>query len=381
MHQNKIKFIAYYFPQFHPIKENNQWWGEGFTDWDYVKNAKSLFKEHYMPRVPLNKNYYDPTYINTIKWQVELAKSYGIDGFCFHHYWFDGKLLLEKPLELFLNEISLNISFCLSWANESWTKRWIGKNNEVLQEQKHTPDPKIWEAHFNYLLPFFKDERYLKIEDKPVFIIYQPDLLVKSNEMFGLWNELAKTKGLKGIYFIATRNHEYINSNSLQNYSGLIKFQPREAYNSKSFKNKNIFSKFQFLRSLPLPLKNMLTDLKQKVSNYELINVDEIWQSIITNATNDKNNSINIFESVFMDWDNTPRYGKKSKIFYGITPVKFESYLLKLLEVIGQRETYIFINAWNEWSECAYLEPDESYGYSFLQALKNCKDKLLINTN
>lgn len=377
MIENKIKFITYYFPQFHSIKENDRWWGEGFTDWNYVKNAKPLFKDHNIPRKPLNDNYYDLTDINSITWQVNLAKKFGIDAFCFHHYWFDGKLLLEKPLELFLQNKSLDISFCVSWANESWTKRWIGKNNVILQEQLHTPDPKIWKKHFNYLLQFFNDDRYIKINNKPVFIIYQPDLLVKTKEMFEYWNGLAIKNGLSGIHFIATKNHEYISTSCLENYSGLIKFQPREAYNARSFKSKNIFSKFQFLRYLPLPIKNLLTDIKQKLTNYELISSDEIWQSILTNAIRDsKTNKIQVYEGAFIEWDNSPRYGKKAKIFNGITPEKFKSYLMNLLEIIGTKETFIFFNAWNEWSECAYLEPDEKNGHTYLRIIKECKEKI-----
>lgn len=375
MNQSKTKFIVYYFPQFHSIKENDEWWGKDFTDWIYVRNAKPLFKGHEQPRKPLNNNYYDLTNPEVIKWQVDIAKEYGVYGFCFHHYWFDGKLLLEKPLEIFLQNRDFNIPFCISWANESWTKRWIGKNNVILQEQKHTPDPILWENHFNYLLPFLKDNRYIKCDNKPIFIIYQPDLIKNTHEMFELWDNLAQRNGLKGIHYIATRHHTMITRSVINNYDGFIKFQPREAYNSKSFRNKSIFSKFQILRYLPLQVRNWLTDLKQKIMNYELISADEIWEAILTNVSQKPiADHLRTYEGAFMEWDNTPRYAKKSKIFYGATPQKFKRWLKELIRLLPEKNTFVFINAWNEWSETAYLEPDEKLGYSYLEALKEVHD-------
>jgi lipopolysaccharide biosynthesis protein len=377
MKAKDVKFIAYYYPQFHAIKENDVWWGENFTDWIYVKNAKPLFEKHYQPRIPLNDNYYNLSESGPIKWQVDLANQYGVSGFCFHHYWFDGKLLLEKPLEIFLQNKDFNISFCISWANESWTRRWIGKNNVVLQEQKHTADPKLWETHFNYLLPFLKDPRYIKIDNKPVFIIYQPNILKKSTEMFALWCKLAKDNGLNGIYFIATKNHEILSKSYLENYSGLIKFQPREANNSKAHRNKVFFSRFQFLRYLPIPIINLLTDIKHRITDYEVISIDDIWDAIYKNVSDDSLGShLNVFEGAFIEWDNTPRYNNKSKIFYDTTPQRFEEHVRKLISLLPEKKTFIFINAWNEWSESAYLEPDEKNGYSYLQALKNIVDSI-----
>lgn len=369
-----IKIITHYFPQFHSIIENDEWWGAGFTDWDNVKNAKQNYSEHYQPRVPLNKNYYDLTELNTLTWQIDLAKEYGIDGFAFYHYWFDGKLLLERPLELFLKNKQLNLPFCLSWANETWSKRWIGRDNVILQEQKHIPSKEIWKEHFDYLKRFMNDDRYIKVDNRPILLIYQPEIINDFKEMKAYWKQLSDENAMEEIFFVATKSHEFKNEKFIEeNYDMILKFQPRESHNSKGFKSKSIFNHnfFQRLRFLPEKYLNILTSIRYKVSKYEKISYEKIWENILNNASKD---SKKIIQGGFVDWDNTPRYGQKSKIFEESTPEKFGNYLRKLIEIEQEKNSeFIFINAWNEWSESAYLEPDEKYEYRYLEELRNAK--------
>ena len=367
------KIIAFYFPQFHPIKENSVWWGENFTDWDLVKAAKPLFKGHKQPRKPLNENYYNPSDENTLKSQSELAKKYGIDGFMFYHYWFDGKLLLEKPLETFLLNKNIDFSFCLAWANETWTRAWIGKPEVILQEQSHKNDKRIWNKHFDYLLPFFKDHRYIKVDGKPIFFIYQPFLVKDSKNLISFFNKQAIKNGLPGIYFVAIKNHKFYENNFLKSYDGLLKFQPREAYTSKYFKNENIISRFQFLRKLPDIFQLYLAKFYQRISSYKIFDSKKIWLIILNNSyVNEfKQYKLKIFESAFFEWDNTPRYKNNSKIFTSLKRDDMKKYFKSLVLRAKKNDSpYVFFNAWNEWSETAYLEPDEESGYEKLELIK-----------
>ncbi len=373
------KIIAFYFPQFHEIPENNEWWGKGFTDWELVKKAKPLYDGHYQPRIPIDENYYNPCEKQTLKSQAELAKKYGIEGFMFYHYWFDGKLYLEKPMEVFLSNTDIDISFCVTWANESWTRSWIGKPEIVLQKQSHSIDKVIWENHFNYLLPFFKDTRAIRIEDKPVFIIYQPFLINDSKSMLDYWNELAIKSGLKGLYFIAVKNHNYQSSEFLDYYDAIMKFQPREAYSSKEFNEYNISARFQFLRRLPLKAQLYLTKLNQRLSKHKVFDSKVLWDIIIKNSFKNtfENNKLKIFESAFFEWDNTPRYKNKAKIFTGLSNDEKKENLKKLMvQAINNDSPYVFFNAWNEWSESAYLEPDKKFGFKNLEIIKEVIDDL-----
>lgn len=372
---NHPEILAIYYPQYHPITENDLAWGKGFTDWTNVRNAKPLFKGHYQPRIPLDNNYYDLRDSDIIKSQVDLAKKKGIDGFCFYHYWFDGKILLEKPMEDFYNREDINISYCISWANETWTKRWIGDSKSIIQEQKHTPDPDIWKKHFYYLLKFFKDKNYIRIDDKPVFIIYQPIMIKDLDKMISLWNELALKEGFKGIYFMATKRHDFLPKGILDLFSGLLKFQPQEVYNSKHFKDRSFLSRSisQKFRFLPERIIDILHFYKQKFEKHRIFNSNNISGYILKNAYQKINNYTgDIYESVYVNWDNTPRYNKKATIFTLKSPSFFQEELSELYDKAALKNSrFIFINAWNEWAESAYLEPDLKFKYEYLDAVKN----------
>lgn len=199
----KTKVIPFYLPQFHTIPENDEWWGKGFTEWTNVKSAKAYRKDQSQPRIPLNNNYYDLSKIETLKWQANLARKYGIYGFCFYHYWFNGKLLLEKPSQNLLANKDIELRFCFSWANEPWARTWDGKNREVLMPQEYGGENE-WKKHFEYLLPFFKDNRYIRVNGKPMFLIYKSASIAKCEDMMLYWQKLAKDAGLTGIHFVET---------------------------------------------------------------------------------------------------------------------------------------------------------------------------------
>jgi len=377
----KTKFIAIYFPQFYETEENNAWWGDGFTDWVNVKNAKPLFKGHSQPKLPLDCNFYDQSKVETLRNQVKLAKAYGIDGFCFYHYWFDGKLILEKPLENFLNNKDIEMPFCLSWANESWTKRWVGDSKTVLLKQTHKEDIEIWESHFQYLLPFWKDRRAILKDGKPIFIIYQPNIIPNTKDLFAYWEKRAKEEGLEGIFFIATKRYDFIKSDFLNAYDGIMKFQPQNAYNSKNYSGKSFFSSnlFQLFRIFPERVIDYFHYYRKKIETYKIHNSKLIWKVILEEA-NEKQDGLTVYESAYVNWDNTPRYGNKATIFSEITPDEFGDYLYELVlkrkNTSNDKDDLIFINAWNEWAEGAYLEPDTKNGYKFLEAIKAVKTRL-----
>ncbi|MBE9242842.1 glycoside hydrolase family 99-like domain-containing protein [Synechocystis salina] len=371
-----VRLVALYFPQLHPIPENDQWWGKGFTDWVNVKKAQPLFPEHYQPRVPKNSNYYDQSQEETIRQQVKLAQEYGIYGFCHYHYWFDGKQLLETPTNIFLKNKDLDIKFCLAWANETWSRRWDGQDHDILQLQTHPPEVERWALHFDYLIQAWTDERAIKIDGKPVFLIYRPQKIYEIGKMFDYWQTKAKEYGLKGIFFIAINQYQLPEKNILRHFDGVMLFQPFfTAFNLKN-KNLSIFKRafLKLYKYLPLKFKDLLILLQLKTSDKPIsttfYDYDEIWKNIIASKITSK---LPVFEGAFVDWDNTARYGNRATIFEGATPEKFEYWLKNLVSKVSKKndnEQLIFINAWNEWAESAYLEPDERYGLKYLESLK-----------
>lgn len=374
-----VKLVALYFPQLHPISENDQWWGQGFTDWVNVKKAQPLFPGHHQPRIPANKNYYDQSEEETIRQQVELAQEYGIYGFCHYHYWFDGKQLLETPTNIFLQNKDLNIKFCLAWANETWSRRWDGQDHDILQLQTHPPEIASWSLHFDYLIQAWTDERAIKIDGKPIFLIYRPQKIQEIGKMFDYWQARAKDHGLEGIFFIAINQYQFPEKRILCHFDGVMLFQPFfTAFNLKNH-NLSIFQKvfLKLYNYVPLKLKDLFISLQPKTENKPhtttVYNYDEIWESIVTQEVNSE---LPLFEGAFVDWDNTARYGSRATIFQGATPEKFEFWLKKLVSKVSKKsenEQLIFINAWNEWAESAYLEPDERFGLKYLDMIKSFK--------
>lgn len=361
-----MKIISFYLPQFHEIPENNQWWGKGFTEWTNTKKAKPLYWGHYQPRTPYKDNYYDLSEPRVLANQMNMAKRYGVDGFCFYHYWFNGKKLLERPAEMLLNNHEANLPFCFAWANEPWTRTWDGAlgSKEILISQTYG-DEKEWKAHFDYLLPFFKDERYICIEQKPVFIIYRAKNVPKCKEMLDYWSELAMKNGLLGLCFLQMNTSIGIDKGNRRFY-GSIDFEPMRTFGRR----------YDYLG-----IKRPLWVRQAKIYDMELlskflpskISYDSLYKDIIKRKKNPRNKT---FFGAFVGWDNTPRKNKHGFVIAGATPKKFEKYLeIQVKRSIKAGNEFIFINAWNEWGEGAYLEPDKRYGYAYLNAVKRVSNK------
>ncbi len=343
--------IAFYLPQFHTIPENDEWWGAGFTDWVNVRKANPIYKEHRQPRVPLNDNYYDLLNEDVFPWQVNLAKKYLVDGFCFYHYWFNGKLLLEKPAENYLDRKNLNLEFCFSWANEPWTRSWDGKNKKILIEQNYNGMTDIV-AHIKYLLPFFKDDRYIKIDNKPLFLIYRANSIVYLEEMISVWNSIAKEEGFAGIYFCETLTGFQIEKHS-ENTDAIVYMEPMWVLGKR-----NKLMKLLSAKHSPVKLN--------RIESY-----DKIWKKIL----NEEKIGEQTFGGAFVDWDNSPRKKKKNLVFKGSNPAKFQYYFRCQYEKAKKLNSqFIFINAWNEWAEGTYLEPDIFYKTAYLEAVKRVKE-------
>jgi lipopolysaccharide biosynthesis protein len=368
------KIIAQYFPQLHRIAENDQWWGEGFTDWVNVRKATPLFRGHYQPRIPWNGDHYDQAQETVVRRQVDLANQYGVHGFCHYHYWFDGKQLLETPTEIFLRNKDIKLKFCLAWANETWSRRWDGQDHHILVAQTHPPDKERWELHFQYLVRAWTDERAIQIDGKPIFLIYRPYKIEKLPDMLDYFQHRAHQCGLRGIYFVVMNQYGFPDAQMQALFDAVMMFQPfvsmfalRDEKYKKSFRYRSVAdAKTRLLRSFREPRRTQVADqLGPTIENY-----DEVWRDIITRI---HPSAKPIFPGGFVDWDNTARYNRRATIFAGATPEKFEFWMRRLLGAVTvnrPEERLVFINAWNEWAEGAHLEPDNRNGYLYLDAIR-----------
>jgi len=313
-------------------------------------------------REPLNDNYYNILSLDIQKWQANIARKYGIYGFCYYHYWFKGKLLLEKPLEQVLKSKELDFPFCLSWANQSWTRTWYDDNETILMFQEYG-NKKNWKEHFDYLLPIFQDKRYITINNKPIFLIYNSTDIDQCDAMIDYWQQLAKDNGLIGIYFINTLTGLPLDSRSL-NFDAQMEFEP--GYTT----NHAMPMIWRILRRSKAGIKrgiNKRRFIEKKIEN--IIDYDEIYKNIVKRKPNNQKTYL----GAFTDWDNSPRRKYKSIVYKGGNPEKFEKYLI--MQINRSKKLYkndlLFINAWNEWGEGAYLEPDKKFGFKYLEAVKN----------
>ena len=368
---DKLKIIAFYLPQFHSIKENDKWWGKGFTEWTNVKKAVPLYPGHDQPRIPLNDNYYNLLNDDTKIWQANLAKKYGVYGFCYYHYWFKGKKLLEKPAEQMLKNKSIDLPFCFCWANENWSRNWDGGNREIIVEQEYG-EKKDWEEHFQYLLTFFKDSRYITVNGKPLLVIYKPDLINSIYEMVSYFKKRIVEEGFPGIclaFQFPTYYMDVFYRDDIFDY--MIEFEPVFSRNNivrHSSKKIEIVRKFFGEKTITKyrNSKNQLKHTFAKPHHLSMFFYDEAWEKILNQKWNNK-----LLPGTFVDWDNTPR-NKHGVVYSGFTIEKFEDNIKKLVKrAYQENKQMLFINAWNEWGEGAYLEPDERYGYRKLEAIRS----------
>lgn len=350
MSNRNPKIIAFYLPQFHSIPENDKWWGEGFTEWVNTKKAKPLFKGHQQPKEPLNENYYCLLDSKTQEWQAELAEANGIYGFCYYHYWFNGKLLLERPMENMLKNKNIKLPFCISWANEPWARTWDGKDKQVLMQQSYGTR-KEWSRHFEYLAQFFLDDRYIKNENKPVMLIYRTENIPQCDEMIKYWDEECKKIGLNGIYVIETMNSFQKEAHSKE-AKAVVEFEPM-----LSIRHYLPYTT-QFVRLI-----------KKKLNILDKLDYSKVWESVLNK---DVDYGKTKFLGGFVSWDNTARKGKKGLVLTNSNAESFKKNFSKQYNKSKNRgDKYLFINAWNEWAEGTYLEPDKINKYKYIKEIKN----------
>lgn len=350
----KARVIALYLPQFHPIPENDQWWGKGFTEWTNVGKAKALFRGHYQPRVPADLGYYDLRVPETRKAQADLAREYGVEGFCYWHYWFgNGKQLLERPFQEVLASKEPDFPFCLAWANESWKGFYHGLGKrEILIEQLY-PSEQDYIDHFYAVLSAFKDTRYIRVRNKPLFLIFQPFQLPDASVFIALWQKLAKENGLEGIHFVG------------QIYDAA---QYKQVL-SLGFDAVNVVRLFDYKKK-----RNLFTYLWRKTC-YLLFKTPRIipYKEAMKTFVGEEEKERNIYPSIIPNWDHTPRTSNKGLVFHNSTPDLFAKHLKDIDTVIAKKndeDKIVFIKSWNEWAEGNYMEPDLKYGTAYLQKLK-----------
>lgn len=360
-----MKIIAYYLPQFHPIKENNEWWGTGFTEWTNVGKAKKYFKNHYQPKIPKNLGYYDLRIAEVRKQQADLAIEAGVDGFCYWHYWFgNGRRLLEMPFNEVLKSGDPDFPFCLGWANESWkAKIWdfnSAKLDKVLMEQIY-PGKEDNVNHFYAFLKAFKDARYMRKNGKPIFVIYKPFLIPNIGEFITNWNELAvKERISDGFHFVG-------HTEKTSEIEPILKM---------GFNAVNIVRNGEYAFNKGLIKKILIPSVLYKVFKRPLkINYSLIMKYFVQ----EPERKANIYPSLIPNWDHTPRSGRKGVVFHNSTPELFAAHVKDVFNIIKDKEEenkIVFLKSWNEWGEGNYMEPDLRFGKRYIEVLGNLRKAL-----
>lgn len=374
-----MKIIAFYLPQYHAIPENSEWHGNGFTEWTNMQNATSLMADHYQPRVPLNKNYYNLLDVDVMRWQTALAREYGIYGFCVYHYWFDGKLLLEKPMENYLKAQDIDFPYFFCWANDDWTNIWSGDSSSIKTLiMNHYDSDQGFIDHFNYMLPFFMDSRYMKEDNKPIYTIYNPVKIPtqRLKRMVKIWNELALKHGFSGIKFTYQSPNSFTTISKEQDklFDYAFEYFPPLVAWSKKTKGSLLVSNLKTkLGQQMRAINKSALDKKLDTANVAGVKILRKYEDEWNDAINIKMRGLKTIPGAFVDWDNTPRYHRNGKVLLNASPELFEKFLtIQIHRAIDiYKKDAIMLFAWNEWSEGGYLEPDEKYGYSYLQAVKN----------
>lgn len=362
----KTKLITIYLPQFHTIPENDKWWGKGFTEWTNVKRGRPFYFGHYQPRIPLKNNYYDLSNLKVLERHTQMAKKAGIYGFAFYQYYFSGKKLLEKPIENYRDYSKEEFPYCLIWANQSWARTWYRANigEDVLLKQEYG-EKKDWKIHFEYLLTYFKDPRYIKINNKPVYIIYLPQDIESRKEIFKYWNELAILEGFSGLYLIAM-NTGWGADKAYNLYDAYMNFEPiRTMSVDLSWRNSIDHIKEKYVENINIK--------KSKWMNYLYARNTYTYQYLCAQIEKGyciPSNTKTIF-GTFSGWDNSSRKDEAGIIVRNSTPKRFGVHIKRMLELSEKKKNeFLFLNVWNEWSEGAYIEPDERFKEAYLRALR-----------
>lgn len=380
----KARVIALYLPQFHPTPENDRWWGPGFTEWTNVAKAKPLFRGHQQPRIPADLGFYDLRLPETREQQAQLAREAGVEGFCYYHYWFgNGRQLLERPLQEVVASGKPDFPFCICWANHTWSnKTWERKSavqkNSVLMEQTY-PGTEDDIAHFNALLPMFKDKRYMTVDGKLIFAIYDPFGFKNVQQFIATWRRLAEENGLPGFHFIGmtpstltirtapdgTRQRVMPNLESSAEIYRRVLDLGFDAVNSLGKRRGEMLYEGKWkniaktvLRHIGFPTGSMRYDYERTVRNY--FAPEDTWE--------------NVYPSILPQWDRTPRVASMDGVYVNATPEKFENHIRQALSLIKDKQPehrILFLKSWNEWGEGNYVEPDMEWGHGFIDAIHN----------
>lgn len=341
---SQIRKIAFYLPQFHPVRENDEWWGKGFTEWTNVTKATPLFKGHYQPHFPSDLGYYDLRVRETRHEQAELAKAHGIDGFCYHYYWFSGKRLLERPVDEMLADPEMDMPFCLNWANENWTRRWDAAEHEVLIAQDYRPEDDL--EFIKSIEPFFRDERYIRIDGAPFLMVYRPQHMPDSRKSLQVWRDYCASIGFPKIHLacaLVRDNWDY----EKYGFDSGVEFPPHGIRVPNHAPN--------------IAFSDEYTGLCAEFS--------DVAEQYLAHQYGPDNN---VFRCVCPSWDNTARVGARALVLLNGTPENYQTWLSRALQQTAEefpgQERLVFINAWNEWAEGCHLEPDRAYGRQFLEA-------------
>lgn len=350
---SKTRVIAFYLPQYHPTPENDQWWGKGFTEWTNTAKAKPLFPGHYQPHVPADLGFYDLRVPETRAAQADLAREYGVEGFCYYHYWFGGRRILERPFEEVLHSGEPDFPFCLCWANHSWNTAWQGTSN-MLIEQTY-PGMQDHEAHFNYLLQAFSDPRYIKVDNKPLFLIYNPDDIPDVQNVLNFWRDLAKKAGLEGLHLVGISHRSE-------------KWDPRprglDACAMQALPRRDGRIPRRYLST---KIELLLKGNKHSLSIYDY---EEVIPSLLRSNTPDFLD----YPIALPNWDNTPRSGMRGLVLHNSTPELFRKHLRQALaraNRLPDGQQIVFLKAWNEWAEGNYVEPDLKFGRAYLEVIQD----------
>jgi lipopolysaccharide biosynthesis protein len=354
-----VKVIAFYLPQFHPFPENDEWWGKGFTEWSNVGKALPNYIGHYQPHCPIHFGYYDLRISSIMEEQAKIAKEYGLYGFSYYFYWFAGKVLMETPLIQMLENKTINLPFCLTWANENWSRSWDGQENDILIAQKHSDEDSI--EFIKYLLKYFRDSRYIKIDGKPLLIVYRANIIPNIKKTAQIWRDMVVLEGFPGIYLVSAQTFG-IKSPYEFGFDASVEFPPHTADNTDISDSINIVNK----------------DFSGHIFSYDLT---------VSKAVTDDEPSYKLFRTAMLSWDNTARKQNNSHIFYGFSISRYKQWFSSIVNRIHTNEKYcgdeklVFVNAWNEWAEGTHLEPDRKYGFAYLQATYDVLKNYDLNNN
>jgi hypothetical protein len=343
----RARAVAFYLPQFHPIPENDEWWGRGFTEWTNVGRARRLFPGHYQPRVPADLGFYDLRLAETRTAQAELAGRYGIEAFCYWRYWFAGRRLLERPFDEVLSSGEPGLSFCLAWANENWTGIWAGDRSRVLVEQTY-PGADDHTRHFLDVLPAFRDERYFRVAERPLFFVHRPHRLPDARAFTDLWRDLAVVHGLPGLYLVAESVGGW---RPIEHGFDAEVRTPLAALDERSW------------------AASRLTGLSRTIRRGPLL---YSYGPLIEAFREPADRGAPRLPMVISGWDNTPRSGRRGFLLRGPSPARFRRALdvaVESVQPLPSDERIVFLKSWNEWAEGNYLEPDRRYGHAYLNAV------------